>query len=504
MEIFLKKIDCLYNAISLILKDCNNFLFLRFRINYFMNRPEIQPEAQPEKRTEKLKPFLSTLLKKVFEAQNEDGEFLLSDVLPLQIIFGTKDEKLKETILEKGIDKEKIISELQEILEEDSHLSKCCVTADRLAMWLDRFISETFRVTSGELPDDAKFDEFFNEFSEITYKESFRATVYSHVFNFTCEKDILDFGDLQIQKLDLSQRFKALGDHSTLSFLHPHDNIGEYFIVSNTTELIEDDWKWQINERIKAEDFARLFQYFKDGVIHINYSAVHFHPEWVNPIRHGGVFFSGLQRRFPHEQGEKMYSINEGEYHELIEWLSLYKLPEVEGKFDLETDKKNALGKKIELAGIYFEASHTHHELVRKLIDLAIALELIFHPHNKDEISFQLSQLGAQLLGTNPTEKKEIFKDIKLMYTKRSDVFHGNQEQQEKKPVTLEEIERWSSLIRNSLLKLITLYIRNRDNHKGVIQQIRDSLFDPEELKKLEQESDISILIKELKEKQSS
>ncbi|HEV7644969.1 MAG TPA: hypothetical protein VGO50_13575 [Pyrinomonadaceae bacterium] len=462
-----------------------------------MNESEAQSVPQLDKRTEKLKPFLHSWLKKVCESQNED--FQLSDIFPLQIILEEKDEGTQRAQLENGIDREQIVSELEEMLASDSHLLKCCVTYNRLAMWLDRFIAEAYRLNFGKMPDDARFEEFFDAFLEETYKESFRSKFYSHVFNLTCEQDSLDFGDLKIQKLDLSQRFRVLGDHSTLSLLHPHHNIGEYFIVSKTSELIKDDWEWQFDERVKAEDFARLFQYFKDGVVHINYSIVRFYPAWVNTIRFGGLAFSGAQRRFPHENGGKMYSISDDEYHELIEWLSLYKLPEVEGKFDLPTEEKNALGKKIELAGVYFEASHTHNELFRKLIDLAIALELIFHPHNKDEISFQLSQLGAQFLGADAAQKKEIFKDIKLMYTKRSDVFHGNQEQQEKKPVTLEEVERWSGLIRRSMVKLITLYIRGRENHKEIIQQIRDSLFDPVEFEKLEQESNLLTLIEEIK-----
>lgn len=467
----------------------------------FEVQPEIKPEAEPEKQTEKLKPFLYEILNIAYETQNKEGDLQLSDLLPLQQIIQGIDEEKKKSLLENGVNSEKIIFELQEILADDKHLRKCCVTYDKLATWLDRFVSEVFRLTQGEIPDSAKFEEYFNEFSDITYKEPFKAVVYSHIFNFVSDENTLDFRNFQIQKLDLSNRFKVLGDHSTLISFHSRDHIGEHFIATFGSEIIEDDWKWLLDERFKAEDFARLFQYFKDGVVHINYSAVHFYPEWVNPIRNGGVFYYGELRRFPHEMGGKMYSLNKDEYKEIIEWFSLYQLPEVVGKFDLETDKKNPLGKKIELAGNYFEASHTHYDLIRRLIDISIALELIFHPYNKDEIAFQLSQLAAQTLGTNLEEKKAIFKDVKLLYTKRSNVFHGNQKELDKKPITLEEIERWSSLIRRSLLKLITLYIRGEEEHEKIIERTRDGLFDSTELKKLGQESDIELLIKEFKEK---
>lgn len=460
-----------------------------------------QSETKSEGRTEKLKPFLQQTLQKILNFQATQNDFDLSDLSPLQLIIEEKDEGKKKLLLENDINSEEIISEMQEILSSDQHLHKCCVTVNRLAMWLDRFLAEVFRLTSSTMPESEKFNEFFDEFSNITYVEPFNAVVYSHIFNFNSDNNVLDFGDLKIQKLELQDRFRVLVDHSTLSLLHPNENLGTYFTISGSTDLIEDDWNWLINERIKAEDFIRIFQYFKNGVIHLNYSAVRFHPEWINPIRYGGVFFSGTQRRFPHEMGGKMYSINNDEYLEMAEWLNLYQLPDVVNKFDLETNEKNALGRRIELAGTYFEASHTQTELVRKLIDLAIALELIFHPHYQGEISFQISQLAAQLLGTNPSEKKEIFTDIKTMYQKRSDVFHGNLEQQDKKPITLEETEKWSDLIRKALLKLIVLYIRGEDDHKKITKLIKDSLLDPDDLKTLEQQSDISLLIAEFKEK---
>jgi len=271
-------------------------------------------EIKFEDRTEKLKPFLHQTLQKILSVQAKQKDFDLSDTFPLQIIIEEKDEDKKKFLLENNINVEETVAEMQEILSSDQHLSKCCVTVNKLAMWLDSFIAEVFRLTSGVMPNDKNFNEFFNEFLSITYAEPFKAVVYSHIFNFNSDSNYLDFGDLKILKLELADRFRMLGDHSTLSLLHPNESLGTYFVVSSGAGLIEDDWSWLIDERIKAEDFARLFQYFKDGVVHINYSAVHFYPEWVNPIRYGGVFFYGTQRRFAHEMGGKMYSINNDEY----------------------------------------------------------------------------------------------------------------------------------------------------------------------------------------------
>lgn len=450
-------------------------------------------------RSEKLKPFLHLILQKILAFQAKQTDFDLTDLFPLQIITQEKDEEKKKRLLDKDINVDEIISEMREILVNDQHLLKCCVTVNRLAIWLDRFIAEVFRLTSGEMPNDEKFEEFFKEFSEITYSEPFKAVVFSHIFNFTSENSFLDFGELAVQKLEMAERARILNDKSIYYHLHPHHNTGEHFVVSSTIELIEDDWKWQIDERIKAEDFSRLFQYYKNGIVHINYSAVRFYPEWINPIRFGGLFFDGTKRRFPYENGEKMYSINNDEYKEIFEWFGLYQIPEIVGKFELETKDKNELGKRIELAGTYFEASHTQTELIRQLIDLAIALELLFHPHYQNEISFQISQLSAQLLGRTSAERKEIFNFIKTMYQKRSDIFHGNIESQEKKPITLEEIEKLSDLIRQALLKIIVLYIRGEEKHKPIIQLIKDSLLDENDLKKLQENSDISVLISKVK-----
>lgn len=66
--------------------------------------------------------------------------------------------------------------------------------------------------------------------------------------------------------------------------------------------------------------FAQVLQYYKDGVVHIGYSAPVFLPEWAGQVRRSGVFFLGELRRVAYEGGDKPYLINAATKDQLTVW----------------------------------------------------------------------------------------------------------------------------------------------------------------------------------------
>ncbi|HMS11027.1 MAG TPA: hypothetical protein PKE66_16185, partial [Pyrinomonadaceae bacterium] len=74
---------------------------------------------------------------------------------------------------------------------------------------------------------------------------------------------------------------------------------------------------------------------------------------------------------------------------------------------------------------------------------------------------------------------------------KRSSLLHGDHNKYEKHPVTIDELERFSSIIRRGLLQLVALYVNGEDDHENIIELIRDGLFDPEKRNDLKARADI-------------
>lgn len=393
-----------------------------------------------------------------------------------------------------GVDGDYLLKKLDAILSDDNHLMKCCGNVFNLAKLLQLLFDNIFSLTNGEEPSDAEFEEAFNYFVRQVYSEPFAFVTYSHVFNLELFTDELDFGDCQIQKLNPEQ-IPLLFDENTYSSLLHFPDAGHFFIVKETNDSVTNDYEHLINAHLSAGDLVRIFKYFKDGIVDLGYTTNVFRPPWLNGIRKNGSFHLGEARKVGYANGEKRYEISESDYSDLALWLMLFNRPEVSGLFG---DDRNGLGKAIEFAGYYFESSHGQNADDKRLIDLAIALESVFSPEGKDEISFQLSQNCAEFIEETPSAKLETFKFIKRMYGKRSNLLHGNQKEYEKSPATTDDLDKFSTLIRRSLLKLIVLYINGAEERREIIVRIREGLFDPAIREKLQTEASIDNLIEKL------
>lgn len=402
-------------------------------------------------------------------------------------------ETEKAKLIEFKVQGEELGKKLETVLNQDPHLKECCVNPLRFAALMDVFIGHFLEERNNQISEEEKFDADFKEFTEQIYEEPFKALTFSHVFNFDAYSDQLDFGNQKIRKVSVSEIPLLLGENTTYSFLHPFKS-GEYFVVAEAGGVIDDDLQRMRDAHESAEELVRVLQYYKDGVVHLNYTANFFRPLWLNRLRKIGMLYWGDNRRLPYEQGKKRYFIDANEHEELKTWWNLFSQPQIQTKFG---ENRNALGRIIEFAGSYFESSHTQIESIRTLIDLSIALEAAFSPHNDGEISFQLSQLAAEFVGSDSVEKNDIFAFVKRMYKKRSRLLHGNPKSYTDDFVVPEDLEKFSSIIRRGLLRYVALYIDGEVDHKRVIDQIRNSLFDPDIRSKLKERSDINRLIRE-------
>jgi len=79
---------------------------------------------------------------------------------------------------------------------------------------------------------------------------------------------------------------------------------------------------------------------------------------------------------------------------------------------------------------------------------------------SQNEITYQVSRNAAVLLGKSKDESKEIFNDIKKLYSKRSKLIHGKQD---KNPIIPKDILRLRHYVRESIKSIYKLDLGQKE-----------------------------------------
>jgi hypothetical protein len=90
------------------------------------------------------------------------------------------------------------------------------------------------------------------------------------------------------------------------------------------------------------------------------------------------------------------------------------------------------------------------------------------------------------------------------MYSRRSALFHGQYDVDaylDGKFVTDDEIEKLASIIRRSILKFLVLFLRGCNSHQDILDRLNLCMLDPDEARRMSEESDINTLIDEYSSK---
>jgi hypothetical protein len=302
-----------------------------------------------------------------------------------------------------------------------------------------------------------------------------------------CEQDVLGL------------RSRVMGETAPSSFLHP-SGVGNCFVVDEEGGPCDDVLKWLWEKADVANQFAQVLQYFKDGVVHIDYSVPHFQPNWVNEIRKFGIFFSGNPRRLPYEGGVHFYELGDGELRSLASWVEGYQSPPVRGRLQ---DQQNKLRKANLGAGHYYELNHTQQQATDRLVNLAIAIETLFTPQDSRDLTFRIAQYVAQLVGETFEERQEIFVSIKEMYRRRSDLFHGRYNVDKFNRgefVTHEECNKWASIVRRGILRFLVLYLRGENDRDAILGYLESAALSETMGDGLRRRSDVMSLLNEVRQ----
>ncbi|MBW1953751.1 MAG: hypothetical protein JRI66_11860 [Deltaproteobacteria bacterium] len=333
------------------------------------------------------------------------------------------------------------------------------------------------------------FPEVFNAFHNMVYNSGpFSKSSYSHIFNFDSNSDRIIFTDFEIIKIDDRLIPFITGENPNFfSFLHPQGT-GNYFIkFQDDTAIKEEDFgNWLLSNHRRASEIVGIFQYAKDGLIHVDYTGVFFTPTWVNYLRRPGIVMIGRPRIVPYPGEKYFFDIKDADnFKNLLSVFYKYK----EDIFE----NKTKLRKTIAHAGNYYELSLTVERFDDRLIYLWISMEALFSPSDKQQLRHSIAENAAFFLRKSPEERMETFERLQRLYDKRSSLVHGAPERE----VRLEEVEYLSSIVRESILKYTVLQLRGFSSVDEVLREIRNAIFDPAKLKELHKKSNLQDFIKE-------
>jgi hypothetical protein len=479
-----------------------------------MTESTVIPESE---RYRKLKEIVLEQVEKVSEIRKDKPQEVQRQlsfrflVFPWAVEAGLPNENQKlvmdgqkAQIREWGFDGERAKKQLDEIHANDKHLAECCPFVSDLANYLDAYFITPAADAMVRGFSREQIETAFAEFESVTYHQGrFRRIALSHLYNFNMEGNSAqivgantEHGTIRIERLDANTIPAILGEPGFRAFLHP-PNVGECFVVEEEGASKQlNDYEWLGKKYEKALAFAAVLQYFKDGVVHIGYSVPVFKPDWANQIRRTGLFFIGTPRQLPYEHGNKFYSVSTTEIQQLGRWWNLATTPQV---LKALANKTGSLRQAIYRAADYYEASHRRLDVVERLITLAIALEALFSPSD-GELSFRISQSAAQFIGKDAPERKAIFKDLREMYGRRSEIVHGTyslNDYEQGTLVTAEEVDRWASYVRRALVGFLALYLKAPGNTKreAVLARIAEANFNDAAGEALRAEADAETLL---------
>jgi Apea-like HEPN len=382
-----------------------------------------------------------------------------------------------------GFAGERIKGELEQVLVEDQHLRDCCDTTLNLAYLVDHF--EILPLIQAEKLTDDEYDKLFLRFTDVVYSQPFRKMTLSHLYNFVSPEKIMSFGNIKIMRLEPSHILDVIQDRSVYNFLHNHQT-GDFFAITESGGAVSNVVEWIFDERAVAQELVWILQYYKDGIVDIDYTTPFFLPEWVNAIRKQGLAYIGEPRKLVYADGTRFYSLSQAEATEVNRWWQIYQTPQVTSRFE---DLKNKLRQALLRAGDYYEASMQQKDPVGRLINLAIALEALFSPSDKTEVSYKISLSASSLVSDDANQRVENFNFLREMYKRRSALFHGTYDI-DKDLLSVHEAERLAAIIRVSILRFLVLYLKGEGRRENILNKLSDGILNVNILDELRLESD--------------
>lgn len=205
------------------------------------------------------------------------------------------------------------------------------------------------------------------------------------------------------------------------------DNVSEFEATPQGGVVI----KWGELEKIHGElsNKVKLLRLFEEGNIILRFSFLYYsdesQPNVCSSIREGPLW------------SKSIFKLRNEKVVEVQEFINKTKIP-FQNKF-------------LQLSFDSFNLSYETHDQNLLFLSLMISMEAMLNLH-RSEVTFQVSRNCAVLLGKDKKDSEQIFKDIKELYKKRSNIVHGSKVRN--KNITKEDIINLRKYVRQSIKEI--------------------------------------------------
>jgi hypothetical protein len=387
---------------------------------------------------------------------------------------------------------------LEELLAAEGHLTKTCRETHVLAQALHVIALDQLADSRDQLPRPELLDRVTDFILARLFEAEFTRRLYFRIYNLKLDESPLQlpFAGASLDDV-LDWDIPAItGETTPTSTLHIR-NTGNVFLLFEDRGP-DDDMQWWRARWSDANNLLQVFQYFRYAVIDIDYSVIHFTPDWLNEVRRYGIAMWGRPRT---DVQPTRYILAKGEDRTLLRYLAAV------ARFKpLLEDLTPTLRRAIATAGDYYEGHHKRTSAEDQLIDLVIALEALFSPKEKTELRFRISHRAALLLGDAPDARRSIGQFLRKVYDGRSALVHEGKSpfvpqirsgKQRPPNLTPDDLRRVGDLVMQAILRLSVLYGRGDRDREQSLKSIEDCAYDPEALSKLAQRTDLDTFLRE-------
>jgi len=393
----------------------------------------------------------------------------------------TQASALKDQIPELPFAQRSLKECLDRTLTLDTQIRAMCALPWGLAKAMDLLLFDAGSNQTHEAALSHLLERFF--------EEPFQRMALIHLYNLRTDEPEIKLPSINCRILTLTESDVPFltGETTLTSKLH-YSHTGNCFLVFETNEIEESD-SWLGDQWQKASDFVDFLRYLQSTIVDVDYACRFYKPTWVNNIRKYGIDLMGRPRWF---QQTEVYHLS----NELLPKLQAF-LQTVETLQPILSDLSSDLRRSLRLAGLRYETHHTKDSLVEQLVDLSIALEALFSPSDRTELSFRISQGVALVLGNTTTQRRELYDLVRRMYKERSAFVHGGKDPIETGSVTAEDIRRLSDVVRRAILAFGTLFVRGERSRERLHKQIEIASFDSSKADELRKQCDIETFMAE-------
>ncbi len=419
------------------------------------------------------------------------GEFGARYVTPLRAFLNMDDEpESVREVVGRGLTQESLKHQLDDILANDEMLAKCCGDSQALALALDvlffgpipdAFYNGVNSLLGFEFGAD-KFETELDELEKKIYEQGeFSKTAYFHVYNLHLIPTVTHpQSGWRVEELSYEKIKEILQPTAYSELLRSH--WGRAFaIVDDTTGFnAESQVDWLTRRWWEAASFRKALQLAMDGTVDIDYVIPHYNPPWVNRVQGGGFFQMGTPRRDapPPTLSSFVAAVDSEDISNMWKAAQRYSSDSREGHSTLQ----RAIG----IATEFFEESHRKVSRIERFASLMIALEGLYTPSDKSELTLRVSQTCALLVADSMSlgQPHDIYKFLKSLFIRRGELFHGKYDVNSQAPedfINDEEIRKLYSVVRKSIVGFMCLYLRGHRDLKDVRRKLENSILDEHE-----------------------